>query len=120
MDNFYWKIDCLDIGTFIALFYIVLVFSSKWPMKEVATIKKCYIKKVFLKISQNSQENTSARVSWSVPEPKAYNFIKKETLVQVFSSELCEIFKNTFLIEHLRGDCFFMNIIHVVKGKIFQ
>ena len=56
MDNFYRKINCLDIGTFIALFYIVLVFSSKWPMKEVATIKKCYMKKVFLKIPQNSQE----------------------------------------------------------------
>ena len=25
------------------------------------------------------------------------NFIKKETLVQVFSCEICEIFKNTFL-----------------------
>ena len=25
-----------------------------------------------------------------------YNFIKKETLEQVFSSELCEISKNTF------------------------
>ena len=28
---------------------------------------------------------------------KAYNFIKKETLAQVFSCEFCEISKNTFL-----------------------
>ena len=28
--------------------------------------------------------------------PEAYNFIKKETLVQVFSSEFCEISINTF------------------------
>ena len=28
-------------------------------------------------------------------------FIKKETLPQVFSSEFCEIFKNTFFTEHL-------------------
>ena len=28
--------------------------------------------------------------------------IKKETLVQVFSCEFCEIFKNTFFTEHLR------------------
>ena len=27
---------------------------------------------------------------------------KKETLTQVFSSEICKIFKNTFFIEHLR------------------
>ena len=29
-------------------------------------------------------------------------FIQKETLTQVFSCELCEIFKNTFFTEHLR------------------
>ena len=29
------------------------------------------------------------------------NFIKKETLAQVFSCEFCEIFKNTFFTEHL-------------------
>ena len=30
------------------------------------------------------------------------NFIKKETLVQVFSCEFCEISKNTFFTQHLR------------------
>ena len=30
------------------------------------------------------------------------NFIKKETLVQEFYCEFCEISKNTFFIEHLR------------------
>ena len=35
-------------------------------------------------------------------QPEACNFIKKETLAQVFSCEFCEIFKNTFLTEHLR------------------
>ena len=30
------------------------------------------------------------------------NFIKKETLAQVFSCEFCEISKNTFFTEHLR------------------
>ena len=32
---------------------------------------------------------------------EACNFIKKETLAQVFSCEFCEISKNTFFIEHL-------------------
>ena len=32
---------------------------------------------------------------------EAYNFIKKETLAQVFSCEFCEISKNTFFTEHL-------------------
>ena len=30
------------------------------------------------------------------------NFIKKETLAQVFSCELCKIFKNAFFTEQLR------------------
>ena len=45
--------------------------------------------KVLLEISQNSQENTCAK-------PEACNFIKKETLAQVFSFEFYEISKNTF------------------------
>ena len=32
---------------------------------------------------------------------EACNFIKKVTLAQVFSWELCEISKNTFFTEHL-------------------
>ena len=32
---------------------------------------------------------------------EACNFIKKDTLAQVFSCEFCEIFKNTFFTEHL-------------------
>ena len=33
--------------------------------------------------------------------PQACNSINKETLEQVFSRKFCEIFKNTFFIEHL-------------------
>ena len=53
------------------------------------------VKKVFLEISQNSQENTCARASFLI-KPQACNFIKKETLPQVLSYEFCEISKNTF------------------------
>ena len=31
----------------------------------------------------------------------SFNFLKKETLAQVFSCEFCDIFKNTFFKEHL-------------------
>ena len=33
------------------------------------------------------------------------NFIKKETLVQVFSCDFCKIFKNTFYSENTSGGC---------------
>ena len=35
-------------------------------------------------------------------QASAYNFIKKETVAQVFSSEFREILKYTFLKKHLR------------------
>ena len=53
----------------------------------------CSVKKVYLEISQNSQENICARVSFLIK--LACNFIKKETLAQVFSCEFWEISKNT-------------------------
>ena len=63
-----------------------------------AVVQWCSVKKVFLKISQNSQKNTCARVSFLIScRPRACNFVKKETLAQVFSCEICEISKNTLL-----------------------
>ena len=65
-----------------------------------------FSKKVLLEISQNSQKNTCGRVSFSIKLQAldnfvACNFIKKETLAQMFSCEFCEISKNTFFTKHL-------------------
>ena len=54
-----------------------------------------FCKRVFLEISQTSQENTCVRASFLI-KLQSCNFIKKETLAQVFPCELCEISKNTF------------------------
>ena len=52
---------------------------------------------LFLEISENSQENTSARVSFLMKlQTEACNFIKKETLTRVFFCEFCEISEKTF------------------------
>ena len=55
--------------------------------KRETVTQRCSIKKVFLEISENSQENIFVIVSF---------LIKKETLAQVFSCEFFEISKNTF------------------------
>ena len=66
-------------------------------------LPEVFCKKEFFKIPQNSQENTCVRVSFLIScRPETYNFIKKETLAQVFSCEFCEIFKSIFFTEHLR------------------
>ena len=56
--------------------------------------------KMFLEISQNSQESTCARVSISI-KLQACNFVKIETLAKVFPCEFCEISKNRFFTEHV-------------------
>ena len=60
--------------------------------------RRCSVKKMFLKISQNAQENTCARACFLITmQAEACDLIKKETLAQVFSYEFCEIFKRPFL-----------------------
>ena len=73
------------------------------PYITEAVTRKCSVKKVFLKISQNLQENICARVSFLIKlQASACNFIKKETLTQMFSCEFCKIFKSTIFYRTLR------------------
>ena len=64
---------------------------------------KVFCKKVFLTIAQSSQENICARVYFLIElQFSACNFIEKKTQAPVFSSKICEIFKNTNFEEYLR------------------
>ena len=82
-----------------------LLRNSSFPILEAAT-RGILVKKVFLKISQNSQENTCARISFLIK--------KKKALAQVFSCEFYEIFKNIFFREHLRTTA--STIYHIVHS----
>ena len=62
-----------------------------------AVTQRCSVKKVFLKISRNLQENTCARFSFLIKlQASGLQLYKKETLAKVFSGEFFEISKNTF------------------------
>ena len=80
-----------DIGTLVSVLNIL-------PKLKIETFfQRCSAKKMFLEISQNSQESTCARVSFLIKlKAQACNFIEKETLTQVFSCEFCGISKSTF------------------------
>ena len=52
-----------------------------------AVVQRYSVKKMFLEISRNSQENTCARDSFT----KVATLLKKESLALVFSCEFCEI-----------------------------
>ena len=65
---------------------LLLRLSTVQITRSRSSRPEVFCKKVFLKISQNSQENTCARVS----------FFNKETLEQMFSCEFCDIFKSIY------------------------
>ena len=65
----------------------------KRPIEAFAWI--CSVKKVFLKVSQNAEEDICTS------SPQSYNFIKKETPAQVFFGKFCKIFENNHFLELL-------------------
>ena len=78
--------------------YWLCVFATGYVYLSEAAIGAALSEKVFLEISQNSQENNCARVSFLIKlQAEACNFTGKETLAQVFSCEFCKIFNcNSF------------------------
>ena len=60
------------------------------------------LERVSLELAQNSQENTCVRVFFLIKlQASVCNFIKKETLAQLFSCEFFEICNKTVFTEHL-------------------
>ena len=71
----------------------------------------CSVKSMFLKISQNLQENTCARISFLIKYN--CNFMKKGTLGQVLSCELYKNFKNTlFQRESAKWRALVLGVLH--------
>ena len=67
-----------------------------------AVAQRCSAKKVFLEISQNSQENTCPRVSFLIKlQVEACNVIKKDTLDRCFPVNFAKFLRTPFLIGHL-------------------
>ena len=60
---------------------------------------RCSIKKMYLKISQISQETTYESL---LNKAAGLELYQKETLTQLLSCEICEIFKNAYFEDHLR------------------
>ena len=74
---------------------MTLHVDTQQPHPE-AVVRRCSVRKVFLQISQYSQENTCARVSFLITlQASGCNFIKKEALAQALFLEFCEISENT-------------------------
>ena len=80
-------------------FYWIKILSrhKRFSSLSRSSRPRCSVEKVFLKMLQNSKENTSIRASFfnKAAGLRPATLLKKETLAQVFSCKFCEIFNNT-------------------------
>ena len=107
----YWRCNKISLDS-SSYFYIVFIWIYAvcahrhvitFCYQPEAVVQGCSVKKLFLEISQNSQENTCAIDSFLIKlQASAQQFIKKESLAQLFFCEFCETSKNTFFTEQLR------------------
>ena len=69
-----------------------------------AVAQMCSAKKVFLEISQYSQKNTCAGVSFLIKLQASglWNLLKTKTLAQVLPVNFAKFLRTPFFIEHLR------------------
>ena len=86
----------------------MIVSLIKVTVSETLQRKKFVIKDFFSKCDQIFDEKFifGAAKNVNIYIPFTWNFIKKETLAQVFSCEFCEISKNTFSYRTPLDDCF--------------
>ena len=91
-----------------------------------AVVQRCSVKKMSLEIWQNSQENTCARVSFSIKlQAEACNFIKKRLWHRCFPMNVAKFLRTPFYIEHLwrllqkRMKIMRAKIRHIYQCQIF-
>ena len=73
-DHFYFVYK-LNLGKLLLTYYFHFIFWFVFYSEAVA--QRCSVKKVFLGISQNSQENTSARVSFLIKNISGWLLIER-------------------------------------------
>ena len=84
-------------------------FSGAWLLEQYieAVVQRCSVKKVFLEISQNSQEKTCARVSFLVKlQALACSFAKKRLWRRCSLVNFVKFLRTPFYIEQLRWEAY--------------
>ena len=62
---FFRIIQSIDpFSVHVIIYFNVFLYSAAFDKELEAVVRRCSVNKVFLKISQNSQENTCAKVSF--------------------------------------------------------
>ena len=93
----YWP-ETLRIGALFTQCFARCSSCQPTVIQLRSSHRKCSVRQGVLEISQNSQENTCARVFFLITlQAQACKFIKIETLAQVFFCEFAEFLRTSFL-----------------------
>ena len=82
-------VSIISFNTSEPVYFVLMGHKYETSKNSEAVARRCSIKKLFLDILQNSQENS-------------LQLYEKAALAQMFSCEFCKISKDTFFVEHLR------------------
>ena len=121
-DKFFWMVVFLicktifkvDIKLLILPQLILLwcLYDNLWTLlypfyileESEVVARKSSLKKVFLKIPQNSQENICAELSFAIKvEAGGFQLHWIQNLIEVLSFEFWEIFKNIYFVNVYKG-----------------
>ena len=78
----------------------IVILSAELSLETI--VQRCSVKKVFLGISQNSQENICARVSFLIKlQARPLALLKKRLWQMCFTVNFAKFLRTPFLAEHL-------------------
>ena len=98
-----------DMGKAIFFFKIALgmmLFSCRVNICSAKAFPETTSRSNHQRVLENFANFTGKHLCWSLSLMKSecLQLYLKETLAQMFSCEICDIFKNTYFIEHLRTE----------------
>ena len=94
---------------------------SKSSSHKKAFAQTCSVKKVFFEISQNSQENTCARVSFLIKlQAPPATLLKKRLWHSCFPVSFAKFLRTPFLTEHLRRLLLYSYYITILEGSLCE
>ena len=105
------------------ILYVIKLFANQIELNlfdtSEAVARRCSVKKVFLEISQNSQENTCAIVSFLIKlqasDLRPTTLLKKRLWQRCFPVNFAKFLRTPFLTEHFR----WLLLILVINRNIF-
>ena len=92
------------------------IFGIILSQQSEAVARTCSVKKVFLKISQNSEENTCTRVSFLIKlKASGLQLYKKRDSSTGFFLRILRIFYKHLLVQNTSGGCFYTITVWVAR-----